>query len=197
MLLIGVAASARWPRPLPAVAPLPRAPRTVAAKRARTSRAIARPAALRQLDRQDKLQRSARRPGQSKTQHPVRAASPGPTGRDGRPAAPFGFAREVETAPWHRPPHRPGPVPAFWAGVSCREGRCAACLHCAAGTRGQVSWWFSRVAYMVPELCWEHPRRRSPKGEAKRRGLQRVIGRPQTCQGDQVHAWRKLVSSLH
>jgi len=27
--------------------------------------------------------------------------------------------------PWHRPPHRPGPVPALWAGVSCREGRCA------------------------------------------------------------------------
>ena len=48
--------------------------------------------------------------------------------------------------PWHRPPHRPGPVPALWAGVSCREGRCALCLHRAAhrpgvlpgGTRGQV-----------------------------------------------------------
>jgi hypothetical protein len=25
------------------------------------------------------------------------------------------------STPWHRPPHRPGPVPALWAGVSCRE----------------------------------------------------------------------------
>jgi hypothetical protein len=66
--------------------------------------------------------------------------------------------------------------------LSCREGRSAVCLHCAAhrpgvlpgGTRGQVSWCSSRVAYTVPGFFWEHPRRRSPKGEAKRRGLQRV-----------------------
>jgi hypothetical protein len=41
--------------------------------------------------------------------------------------------------PWHRPPHRPGPVPpgtarqgrcALWAGVSCREGRCAVRRRC-------------------------------------------------------------------
>jgi len=65
-----------------------------------------------------------------------------------------------------RTAHRPGPVPALWAGVSCREGRCAACLHCAAhrpgvlpgGTRGQVSWCPSRVAYEVPVGLREHPR---------------------------------------
>ena len=55
-----------------------------------------------------------------------------------------------------------GPVPPGTARhtvpVSCREGRCAVCLHCAAhrpgvlpgGTRGQVSWRLSRAA----ASCW-------------------------------------------
>jgi hypothetical protein len=34
--------------------------------------------------------------------------------------------------------------------VSCREGRCAVCLHCAAGTRGQVSWCSHRTPWHRP-----------------------------------------------
>jgi hypothetical protein len=128
----------------------------------------------------------------SKTQHPVRplrgcdARPRAPrSGREPRPDAPFGCAREGETA-----------GPTHPSGVHARARRPAVCLHCAAhrpgvltapavrrrcpgGTRGQVSWWSSRVAYEVPLGLREHPRRRSPKGEAKRRGLQRVV-RPQS-----------------
>jgi len=43
------------------------------------------------------------------------------------------------------------------------------------------SWCLSRVAYEVPVGLREHPRRRSPKGEAKRRGLRRVVS-PLTLQ---------------
>ena len=42
---------------------------------------------------------------------------------------------------------------------------------------GQVSWCLTRVAYDVPVGFREHPRRRSPKGEAKRRGLPALVGR--------------------
>jgi hypothetical protein len=44
-----------------------------------------------------------------------------PSRTSSRPSTPFGPrapARRGETAPWHRPPHRPDPVPALWAGVS-------------------------------------------------------------------------------
>jgi hypothetical protein len=77
---------------------------------------------------------SARQPGRPKAQHPVRplrgcdarpraprrAASPGPTGRDGRPDTPFGCAREGETAPWHRAASRSG---AEGAAASCSAAR--------------------------------------------------------------------------
>jgi hypothetical protein len=70
--------------------------------------------------------------------YPVRAAIPGPT----HPPGVHARARR----------------PAFWAGVSCREGRCAVCLHCAAhrpgvlpgGTRGQVSWCPHRTPWHRP-----------------------------------------------
>jgi hypothetical protein len=49
---------------------------------------------------------------------------------------------------------------------------------CPGGTRGQVSWCPSSVAYEVPVGLREHPRQRSPKGEAKRGALQRATRRP-------------------
>jgi hypothetical protein len=82
---------------------------------------------------------------------PVRAASPGPTGRDGRPAGarrPPGTAQRPVAERRDRPPHRPDPVPALWAGVSFgRAGVRPACtvphtvpassphLRCGAGVR--------------------------------------------------------------
>jgi hypothetical protein len=98
---------------------------------------------------QGTLQLAACQPGQSKTQYPVRAASPGPTGRDGPLAPPA-------------TPSRPS---------TCGLGRCVL----LGGPRGHVSWCLPRVAYEVPVGLREHPRRTSPKGEAKRRGLQPVV----------------------
>jgi hypothetical protein len=89
------------------------------------------------------------------------AEGPAPrSGREPRPAALFGCARDTLRV---RKQGRDGPL-APPAGAGVRSG--------------QVSWWSSRVAYEVPVGLREHPRRRSPKREAKRRGLQRVLRRP-------------------
>jgi hypothetical protein len=123
---------------------------------------------------------------------PVRAASPGPTGRDGRPAAPFGRAREGETAPWHRaasrsgaegppatssrpsttwhrPPHRPDVLRegrcALWAGVSFgRAGVRSACTvpHTVPASFGRHTW--AGVTCREAVSPTPNPRRRNNQG---------------------------------